>query len=1011
MKRKLLFMICLIVFIVSIAGVSAADDSNQTELSMDENDDTLGMMPIPELQELVNNTKDGGVVQLTEDYDVNIGSLEIINRSITINGNNHYIDSHNESIIFHVENSNVVFKNLKFMNWGSSIGTIESSNSTVTLSNCEFVNIYSYSQEVVYSENSALTIDSCKFKDCSSPKKAIVYSNDKNLKVTDTDFINSNSVVDDKKNNEKISKAGALYIAGDNAVVSNCRFINNSGLMAGAVQVDGKKCNIKSCTFSDNKETFPYGATLTLNNFDSAGKIYYTYIKYTDGAGAILWKGDDGVLLNPTLENNVGYKEINWPGENGQFITNPFSFDVPEVTKNYGGSERLEITFTKDGAPFSGANINVNINGVDYPKTTDSNGKVSMAINLKAGTYPVVVSYGDVTANSKVTVNKASTTTSLSTQRNGRGSVTLTAMISPSTATGSVVFNVGIKNYTATISDSKATYKITDLTEGTYNAIATYQGDANHRTSTSTSKSFTLEKFTVDISAPDVTKYYGGSERFEVTLTDTNGDPISGEDVGININGVNYTRTTDAKGKASMALGLPSKVYDVTVSCMGESVQSTVTIKDTVSANDFTKMYKNATQYSGTFVDTNGNRLVNTAIEININGVFYTRTTDDKGVAHMNINLNPGTYVLTATNPATKEKHTTTVTVLGTIVENYDLTKYYKNASQYSLRLLDSKGNPVGAGVEIKLNINGVFYTKTSDANGYVRMNINLIPGIYIITADYNGLKASNTINVLNVLSGKDVNMGYHDGTQYEVKLLDGKGKPYAGQTITININGVFYNKVTGSDGIARLTINLPVGPYTITASYNGLNCANTVKVTPASNPSPAPNTSPNTNTTQPSNTSPDTNTTQNTNTTQPSNTSPDTNTTQNTNTTQDTNTFQVGNYKATVPKTCEVDSFSDDDDETLFYTLDYENGEYVEIELFSESSSVDEYVENVIEDYDAQYCGSYNGWAILDYYNLVIEEEDILRYELAMADGNYFYIIYCDDLNLGKQIAGSFTK
>ena len=37
-------------------------------------------------------------------------------------------------------------------------------------------------------------------------------------------------------------------------------------------------------------------------------------------------------------------------------------------------------------------------------------------------------------------------------------------------------------------------------------------------------------------------------------------------------------------------------------------------------------------------------------------------------------------------------------------------------------------------------------------------MNINLNPGTYIITANYNGLMASNTIKVLPVLSAKDIN-------------------------------------------------------------------------------------------------------------------------------------------------------------------------------------------------------------------------------------------------------------
>ena len=154
------------------------------------------------------------------------------------------------------------------------------------------------------------------------------------------------------------------------------------------------------------------------------------------------------------------------------------------------------------------------------------------------------------------------------------------------------------------------------------------------------------------------------------------------------------------------------------------------------------------------------------------------KVSGGKGQAKLNINLPAGKYVITAMNPKTGENATNNVTVLSNIVENYDLIKYYKNASQYSLRLLDDKGNPVGAGVSVQLNINGVFYTRTSDANGYVKMNINLPPGTYTVTAEHNGLKASNKITVLSVLETKDLVMKYGDGSKFEAKILDGQGIP-----------------------------------------------------------------------------------------------------------------------------------------------------------------------------------------------------------------------------------------
>lgn len=178
------------------------------------------------------------------------------------------------------------------------------------------------------------------------------------------------------------------------------------------------------------------------------------------------------------------------------------------------------------------------------------------------------------------------------------------------------------------------------------------------------------------------------------------------------------------------------------------------------------------------------------------------------------------------------EQQANIINVLPSIVENHDLIKYYKNTSQFTFRLLDNQGNPVGAGVSATITINSVFYTRTTDANGYITLNINLNPRTYIATIVYNGLSLANTIKVLPILEAKDLRMKYRDGTKFEVKLLDGQGKPYTGQTITLNINGVFYDRITDNAGIARLNINLMLGEYIITSMYkNGAAISNKITI------------------------------------------------------------------------------------------------------------------------------------------------------------------------------------
>ena len=200
-------------------------------------------------------------------------------------------------------------------------------------------------------------------------------------------------------------------------------------------------------------------------------------------------------------------------------------------------------------------------------------------------------------------------------------------------------------------------------------------------------------------------------------------------------------------------------------------------------------------------------------------------------MAKLNINLNQGEYIITAMNPKTGEKASNNIIVVSRLVENKDLIKYYRNDSQYVVRAIGDNGKPVGAGKVVVFNINGVMYERTTNASGHAKLNINLAPGDYIITAEYEGCKVSNNIKVLSILSASDLVMSYKDGSSFKATLVDGKGKPLANAKVQFNVNGVFYTRTTNSSGVARLNINLMAGKYIVTSSYNGCNIANTILI------------------------------------------------------------------------------------------------------------------------------------------------------------------------------------
>ncbi len=373
---------------------------------------------------------------------------------------------------------------------------------------------------------------------------------------------------------------------------------------------------------------------------------------------------------------------------------------------------------------------------------------------------------------------------------------------------------------------------VTAVGEGT--AIITLEvGDNEIYAKNSTTVTVNVKDNTVNVSASDLTKYYNGPESFVVIVTDSRNNPLANQSVIINVAGVNYTRTTDVNGTASIAISLISGQYNVTTIVGNNTVYSTVTVLPTVNATDLVKVFRNATQFYATFKDSQGNYLADgTMVRFNINGVMYDRKiSGNNGLAKLNINLEQGQYIITSMNLETGENAANNVTVISRLIENKELVKYYRNATQYTVKVIGDDGNPVGAGESVTFNINGVMYTRQTNGSGIAKLNINLHPGDYIITAEYKDCRVSNNIKVLPVLTADDLTKKYGTPDQFIATLVDGQGKPYAGQTVKFNINGVFYTKTTGNDGIARLNINLLPGEYIITSSYNGLNAANKVTI------------------------------------------------------------------------------------------------------------------------------------------------------------------------------------
>ena len=589
---------------------------------------------------------------------------------------------------------------------------------------------------------------------------------------------------------------------------------------------------------------FVIEATLTgVNSAPLNGNVIVTVngkeytVKVTDGKGiatgdklaagtyafAAAWAGNDN--YNAVVEN-------------GDFKVNKIDSTVAVNADDIKVGEN--VTVTVNVPTDATGDVIIIVDGVDYTVAIENGKAVKTIADLKANDYTVTVKYsGDNNYNAnqnttEFTVSKISDYNMNITVPEFKEGVNSTInVVLPKDATGTVTVEIGGKNYTANVTDGVANVIIPGLGVGDYNITTTYSGDAKYDLMTKKGNITVIPNVNVNLDVSDVEMFYHDGSRLVAKLTDFQGKPIVNATIYFSINGVTYAKTTDANGTASIGLNLESGAYPVIVAYNGSASYSkiskniTVTINPSIIADDLVKMYKNDTKFSAKFLGSDGKVLANTTVKFNINGVLYTRTTNNDGVGSLAINLRPGEYVLTAYNPVTGEQQGFNITVKSLIVTQ-DLTKYYMNASSFQATIYDKNGS-LAVGKNVTFNINGVFYTRTADENGVVSLAINLRPGEYIITTIYEELDIGNNVVVLPTLVTSDLNMTYRDGSKFTAQTLDGQGKPLVNQNVTFNVNGRLYFKTTGDDGVASLTINLMSGKYIITSYWNDFQTGNTI--------------------------------------------------------------------------------------------------------------------------------------------------------------------------------------
>ena len=244
----------------------------------------------------------------------------------------------------------------------------------------------------------------------------------------------------------------------------------------------------------------------------------------------------------------------------------------------------------------------------------------------------------------------------------------------------------------------------------------------------------------VQFIASDLIKIYKNGSQFVADAR-----ALSCDNITFKVNGVSYVREVNESGFAKLNINLVPGVYTIESSTPDYKFNNTITVLPTLIGDNLVKYYMNDSQFDIKLVDSSNNPVPSQNVTFNINGVFYSRQTNEEGIARLNINLSPGEYILTATDPLTCLRMSYNITVLPKLSGSDVISD---GRSYYKVKLVDDKGYAL-SGQSVSFNINGRIFNNITDANGEARLYINIMPGKYIVTAQYLSSKTSNQILVV----------------------------------------------------------------------------------------------------------------------------------------------------------------------------------------------------------------------------------------------------------------------
>ncbi|WP_405269733.1 hypothetical protein, partial [Methanobrevibacter sp.] len=439
------------------------------------------------------------------------------------------------------------------------------------------------------------------------------------------------------------------------------------------------------------------------------------------------------------------------------------------------GSKLVVRLIDGDNNPISNALIYVNNTVAVYKYRTDADGVINVPVNLKPNEYIYNIVYeGDACYNGinvtrTVVVDKGDVFISVEdvnvTYKENENYTVVGCDVNGDPVSGvTVKVDNGAKvlRY-RTGADGVANVPVT-LKPGEYTFTVSFDGNTLYKAA-GNSSAVVVNKAIVNMDAVDLVVGYNDGSNFTATLTDAEGNAISGVTVKFD-NGVNaYRYHTDANGVASAPIKLKPGTYTYVISFAGNSIYAAANITKTLTvekgtpnleASNVTVEYKNG-NLTARLTDADGNAIVVATVKFTNGASTYRYHTDADGVATAPINVKPGEYDYTIGfdgNSLYGAVNTTAKVVVNKIdavltADNISMT--FKDGTNYTARLTDTNGNAI-AGVIVKVNNTVGVYKYKTDAEGMIHVPINLRLGEYAFNAFIEGSDIYNDCNVTSTV-------------------------------------------------------------------------------------------------------------------------------------------------------------------------------------------------------------------------------------------------------------------